>query len=240
VKQKHRNVLLRHRSWMLALAGLVASQAVALSAPERPKLDGTWKLAPARSEFAPAGGGELPLTDAAKKQYENNKQLAAKGDFSFDTTATSCSAPGLPRIMLTPQRLQIFQRDRVVNIMFEWNRQFRQIEMRDVPQVKPLVDSMYGVSFGHWEGDTLVVKSFGFFADKLLDNYLRGSDALELSEKIRLTDKDTLEDRITITDPENFTRPWETVLTYKRQKDEALPEDNCLDRKKAGQAALPH
>jgi hypothetical protein len=96
-----------------------------------------------------------------------------------------------------------------------------------------------GFSSGHWEGDTLVVKSFAFATDKLLDNYLPSSESLELLERVRLLDSDTLEDRITITDPANFTRPWETAITYKRQPDEPLPEDVCLDRKSAGAAPLP-
>ncbi|PNG24397.1 hypothetical protein [Methylocella silvestris] len=239
MKQNHRKVLLRRTSLMLAVAGFIAAQAAVAAAGERPSLDGTWKITAPRLELAPNGGADMPLTNEGRAAYENNKKSAAKGDFGYDQTATSCSSPGLPRMMLSGDRIQIFQRDRVVNMLFEWNRQSREIEMRDVPEVKPLVDTMYGVSYGHWEGDTLVVKSFGFFADKLIDAYLRGSDALELVEKIRLKDKDTLEDRITVTDPAIFTRPFETVLSYKRQKDEALPEDNCLDRKQAGQPALP-
>ena len=39
----------------------------------------------------------------------------------------------------------------------------------------------------------------------------------------------TLEDRIRIEDPEFFTKPWETVVTYKRQLDEPLPKKVCLD-----------
>jgi hypothetical protein len=127
----------------------------------------------------------------------------------------------------------------VVTLAFEWNRLFRQIELRNVAQIRPEIGTMNGLSFGTWQGDTLVIKSFGFLPDKLLDNYVAASDALELVERLRLVDQDTLEDRITVTDPQTFTRPWEAVLTFKRQADEPFAEDSCLDRRMPGQATLP-
>jgi hypothetical protein len=48
-------------------------------------------------------------------------------------------------------------------------------------------------------------------------------------------DTDTLEDRITIEDPAYFKRPWDSVVTYKRQPAALFPEDVCLDRHDAHQ-----
>jgi hypothetical protein len=242
VKQILGAALRRHAGMTALLAGLVcAPMAMAQStAPSGSvNLEGTWKLASPQTALVPADAAKPPFTKDGLAQYEQNKKDAAKRDLSFDQTASTCSAPGLPRLMLVPGRFRLIQRERVVTMAFEWNRLFRQIDMRDVPQKRPEVDSMNGASFGQWSGDTLVVKSLGFLPDKLLDNLVSGSDTLELVEHIRLKDRDTLEDRITITDPTNFTRPWETVLTYKRQQDEPILEDNCLDRKKAGKPALP-
>jgi len=85
-----------------------------------------------------------------------------------------------------------------------------------------------------------VAESSGFSDAKLLDNLLPSGDQLKLTERIRLRDQNTLEDRITITDPDNFTRSWDTVLTYKRQPEATFPEDVCLDRRDAGSPPLPH
>lgn len=227
------------KSWMV---GLVALAGCALSLPaaaQQASLDGVWKLAPAVARLTPAEGGEVPFSKQGLADYQLNRKSAAKGDFGFDQTRTSCSSPGLPRLMVIPSRFRIFQRERVVMMMFEWNRLYRQIDLRGGPQERPLTDSMIGVSYGRWEGDTLVVNSLGFLPGKLLDSELPSSEELTLVERIRLKDKDTLEDVVTITDPVNFTRPWQAVLTYKRQPDEQLPEDLCLDRKKAGQTVLP-
>jgi len=54
-----------------------------------------------------------------------------------------------------------------------------------------------------------------------------------------LKDKNTLEHRITISDPTTFTKPWDVVLTYRRQPDEAMAEDVCLERKHAGEPPWP-
>ncbi|MDB6014891.1 MAG: hypothetical protein JWL65_7141 [Gammaproteobacteria bacterium] len=231
---------------MLVLAALVPMR---IFAADTPNLEGTWKLAHAQTLLVPADGGEIPFIPDARRQYEANKSAAAKGDYSFDSTMTRCSSPGLPRVMLTPNRLRIFQRPASVALMFEWNRLLRQIDMPgSLTHLRHSLDgaeevdigTMMGVTHGHWEGDTLVAESTHFSDGKLLDNLIPGSDQLALTEHIRLRDHDTLEDRITITDPDSFSRSWDTVLTYKRQPDETFPEDVCLNRRDAGSPPLPH
>ena len=69
----------------------------------------------------------------------------------------------------------------------------------------------------------------GFPDNTLVDDLVPHGYDMKLTERIRLRDQDTLEDRITIEDPEYFTKPWQTVVTYKRQPDEAFPESVCLD-----------
>lgn len=238
MKHKDSRKTLLRSALTVAFAGLLAGVPAVASAQATANLEGTWKLAAPQVTLKPVDGGEIPFTKDGKTYYDQNRKSAAKKDIDFDQSASVCSSPGLPRIMLTANRFRILQRERVVTILFEWNRLFRQIDLRGGEQKEPEVGTMNGLSFGKWEGDTLVVNSFGFLPDKLIDNYVSGSEQLKLVERLRLKDQNTLEDRITITDPQNFTRPWETVLTYKRQPDQPFPEDNCLDRKVAGQKVL--
>lgn len=212
-----------------------------LGAQERGNLEGVWKLAQPQSALMPADNQAVPFTEKGRAQYEQNKLAAAKGDYDFDATMSRCSSPGLPRLMLTPDRFRIFQRPQVIAMAFEWNRLFRQIDLRAGPHERPLISTMKGVTFGTWEGSTLMARSYGFLDKTLLDDRIPHSEQLELVEHIRLRDRNTLEDRITITDPETFTRVWDAVLSYKRQPDDSFPfpEDVCLDRKNAGQPPLP-
>jgi hypothetical protein len=98
---------------------------------------------------------------------------------------------------------------------------------------------MAGTSVGRWEGDTLVAVTNDFTGRTLWDDLMPQSLDAKVTERIRLIDSDTLEDRITAEDPVNFTRPWEAVLTYKRQPDALFPEDICIDRTLNGKSAFP-
>jgi hypothetical protein len=235
--------LMNRLRWLPALAGLFLMD-VAMSA-ETPNFEGVWELAKPQTLLMPADNGSIPFTDAGRKQYEDNKAAAAKGDHSFDLTMSRCSSPGLPRMMLAPKGFKLIQRPEVITVIFQWNHVSRQVNLRQGPPLIKAADdalpTMKGTTTGHWEGSALVTHSVNF-DNKLLDNLVPNDDGLELSEHIRLRDANTLEDRITITDPDMFTKPWDTVLTFKRLPDTTFPfaEDVCLDRKDAGQAAWPH
>lgn len=207
---------------------------------------------PPQAALRPAEG-QIPFTDLGRKEYEANKASAAKGDYSFDWTETRCSSPGMPRMMLTPMLIKIYQRPQMIALVFEWNRLLRQIDLRQGaaklknPEEEGVtgggnVGTMMGTSTGQWEGKVLVTHVTNFSSEKLLDEYIPNSTQLQLTEHIRLKGHDQLEDRITIQDPQYFTRPWDVVLTYKRQSDSLFPfpEDVCLDRKNAGKLPLPH
>ena len=225
-------------SGLLVLACGLATAQAARAADQR--LEGVWKLASPPSVLRPADGAALPFTAKGRKEYIQNQAAAAKGDYSFDMTEMRCSSPGLPRIMLTAEPLKIYVRPRIVTVLFQWNRLFRQVDMVPGPEKKPEIGTMMGVSWGHWEGKTLVVKSTGFSTQRLLDDLIPNSEDLSLTERLRLRGADTLEDQITVQDPTIFTRPWKAVLVYERQADDLFPfpEDVCLDRKDAGQLPL--
>jgi len=205
-------------------------------------LEGMWKIAAPHGAFK-SEGGSIPFTAEGRKRYQQNKKLLAAGKFNeFDYATARCASPGVPRLMLTPERFRIWQRSGFVGIQFEWNRLYRQIDMGGLieqtrvganagvlGESELLVGRAIPIAKGHWDGDTLVASTEGFADNTLLDNAVPHGYDLKTTERIRLRDQDTLEDRITIEDPEFFTKPWETVVTYKRQPDEAFPEKVCLD-----------
>jgi hypothetical protein len=229
------------RFFGIGLLGVLLAIAATPALSANQKIEGVWKLARPQVLLAPADGSPLPLTDEGRRRYDANKAYAAKGDYeSYDMTQARCSSPGAPRLMLTPDRFRIFARHSVVYFMFEWNRVLRQVDLDTRGKLEmPDWGTVTGLNKGHWEKDVLVVESLGFNRKRLLDNLLPNSEELRLLERIRLVDANTLEDRITITDPEIFTKPWDALLTYKRQPDEVFSEDVCLDRKAAGQPPLP-
>lgn len=235
----------RRRAQYAAAICLLSNLFLCAHAAENVNLNGIWKITQPQSSFKPQGGA-IPFTDAGKKRYEENKRYQAKKQYDeYDHTISRCSSPGMPRVMLTPERFQIFQRPSLITIAFEWNRVRRAILLPDLPaqqkqigDVADLIGTTMGTSKGQWEGDTLVVTTDKFIEATLIDELVPHGYDLKVTERIRLTDTDTLEDRITIEDPEYFTRPWETLLTYKRQPSALISEDVCLDRLR-GPPALP-
>lgn len=98
-----------------------------------------------------------------------------------------------------------------------------------------------GLSRGKFVGDTLVIETSALRDSTLIDNSgLPHSDALMITERLRLRSADVLENRLRIEDPEAFTQPWETVVTYRRQQQEDIREDVCLDRIRTEQPAVPN
>ncbi|EIZ78825.1 hypothetical protein WSK_2873 [Novosphingobium sp. Rr 2-17] len=95
-----------------------------------------------------------------------------------------------------------------------------------------------GISTGKWEGKTLVIETTNLRPTTLIDNSgLPHGERLTITERLTLRGPDLLEDRIRFDDPDTFTRPWETVVTYRRDNHE-IREDVCLDRIKQGEPAV--
>ena len=201
-------------------------------------IEGTWKIRLPASSFTPTDG-PISFTTDAKQDYEDNKAALEKGDFSFDRTQSRCSSPGVPRLALTPQLFRIWVRPLGVTFEYEWNRLLRTVDLSGTPIIRPFAGPRVGISQGHWEGDTLVIKGQYFADSTLIDDLVPHSDSLVVDERLHLTNPSTLEDDLTITDPDSFTRPWHTQVTYTRQPDRAFEEDVCLDRLNAGQLPLP-
>jgi hypothetical protein len=242
-------------SWLAPLAAIGVVFAVALApsvaiSAEPVNMEGTWKISAPQTAFKPETGA-VPFTAQGRKRYQENKRALAEKRFDdFDYVTGRCASPGMPRLMITPQRIRVWQRPGIIMMQFEWNRLLRQIDMGGLikPQLRmeagtgPLTneDALIGratpISKGQWEGDTLVVTSEGFADNTLIDNLIPHGYDLKLTERIRLRGADVLEDRIRIEDPETFARAWETVVTYRRVADEAFPENVCLDSLPASQA----
>jgi hypothetical protein len=186
-------------------------------------------------------GGEVPYLPAAKAKRKQN----------FDTRLTSdpeikCYLPGVPRAAYMPYPFQIFQSNKAITIAYEYAGAFRNINLKD-PGPAP-ADSWMGQSFGHWEGDTLVVDVTGLDERTWFDragNY--HSDALHVVERYTPLGPDTLSYEATIEDPKVFARPWKISMPLYRhvEKNAQLLEFKCVEfveelmygkfRKKAGE-----
>jgi hypothetical protein len=81
---------------------------------------------------------------------------------------------------------------------------------------------------GRWDGDTLVVESFGFHAGSWLDRDGNPhTDRLRLTERYRRPRFGALELEATFTDPGAYTRPWTVKVAAEFAPDTEMLEWVC-------------
>lgn len=229
------------RSRMLLAGALLLGVAPAIaSAQDKVDVSGVWKVEGDFRHLKTEDGAPPPLKPAAAKAYAVTKAKLAAGDLSFDPTA-HCVSPGLPRILTLPYPFQIMQRPDKILYLFQWNYWNRRVDLTGRKQEAPYPLAL-GVSSGRIEGNQMVVETRGLRADNTwLDAAgLPHSADMTVEERMTLADGgETLLDRVTIVDPQTYSRPWTTVLKFKRQPaGTRIEEDVCLDRVQAGKPAV--
>jgi len=115
----------------------------------------------------PGSGGPLPdseikLTPAGQVESE---RFSAENDSMFQ-----CVMPGIPKGFVDPYPIEIIQQDHQIVILYEYFHQARRVFMdgREAPEYWPT--SLGGRSTGHWEGETLVVRTTHLSPDNDLDS----------------------------------------------------------------------
>lgn len=168
-------------------------------------------------------GGTIPYLPAALKQRDANHAAAPKAD-----PEAACYLPGIPRATYMDHPFQIIQAGSGDMLMaYEYDAANRTIYMQknDVPPI----DTWMGTSYGHWEGDTLVVTTLGQNGMSWLDrrgDYLQEGDGTKVVERFSLKDHDHMKYEATIEDPMTFSRPWKISMILYRHVE---PNAELLD-----------
>jgi len=112
---------------------------------------------------------------------------------------------GPPRIGARDTDSQIHQVPGYVIMVTQSNQDVRIIPVDGRPPLDSSVRSWLGSPSGHWEGDTLVVKTTNFHPDRV---WRASAGDMQLEERFTRVDADTLLYRFTVTDPETYVQPW--------------------------------
>jgi len=200
------------------------------------RLLGVWVPDAAPRALLTADGKAPPLTADAAKLHAQRRALLAKGDASFDPT-TWCAGPGMPRMLTMPYPFEIRSDNERIAFIHGWYRWFRIVDL-GAGTVDPPLSLTMGFPTARWEGETLVIRTIGLTDATVLDaSGLPRSEQMTLTERLRVLPNGRLEDRITIEDPENYSKPWETVLTFHRDAQVKVQDDVCPDRLAKGEPA---
>ena len=117
--------------------------------------------------------------------------------------------------------LQLFQTPDYVAIVTEMVHNTRIIPLNGRPQAN--VPQWSGNSRGHWEGDTFVIETKGFYQATSFQN---SSPNMHLIEKFSRVGPDNLLYEFTVSDPTTWTKPF-TAQVPMRKSDQSLFEYAC-------------
>jgi hypothetical protein len=213
------SVLGAHHSAAASAAGSGASTLIPTTLKGPGSLTGVWINTSTGNPVA-ADGRPIPLLPEVAQRLAKLQSASA-----IDTqSAPWCVPSGMPSVMHVPvdQPLQFLETPGQITVLFELLGTFRIIRLnaKHPPDPDP---TYFGHSVGRWEGEVLVVDTIALI-DKTTVFGAPHSENLHVVERIRLTGESTLENRITIDDPKTFSRPWTSVISYRRGSEARLRE----------------
>jgi hypothetical protein len=181
---------------------------------------------PARLLKTDQGDG-LPYLPPAQAIVDHRKKLDAQGTPAVNPSSL-CRPPGLLWDFELNFPFVVAQGPHDIVFVFEEFHSIWRVllEPHDAANI-PI--SYEGYSVGHWEGNTLVVRTTNVRADTWLDISGSPHSANALFEhRIRKVRGDQLEIQLTVTDPAMYNRPWSItrVVTW-RPDMRLLGEFNC-------------
>jgi hypothetical protein len=112
---------------------------------------------------------------------------------------------------------------------------FRQIHMDGRALEEDPNPSWMGYSVGYWDGDTLVVESFGYNDRTWLVGGFPHTEKLRITERFRRTDFGHMELAVTFQDPGAFSKAWTVPLSAQLAVDTELIESVCNENPDNGQ-----
>jgi hypothetical protein len=197
------------------------------TADGKPDLSGLWQRISFKYERNVAADLKpeeiQPSAQALVRQREE--------DLRKDHMSVQC-LPWGPSYSNSARKVKVVQTPSLILFLDE-ELTYRQIFMDGRSLESDPNPSWMGYSVGHWEGDTLVVESFGFNDKTWLDRYGHPhTEALRMTERYRRRDFGHMDIEITLNDPAIYARPWTVALNAELIADTDLLESVCNESKR--------
>jgi len=197
------------------------------TADGHPDFSGLWnKLSPKYSRNVTADLKPSEIQPAARALVEQRAENLQKDYMNslclplgpgYPTSADSQGGE-MEKIIQTPDLIVILNTDLT----------FRQIFLDGRPLEKDPNPSWMGYSVGRWDGDTLVVESFGFNDATWLDHDGHPhTEALRMTERYRRRNFGSLDVEITYSDPAIYSRSWTVAVRRELAPDTEMLEWVC-------------
>jgi hypothetical protein len=221
------------RQSLLAVATLVLLSGCGKSGP--PDLTGLWVIdAQGRSGAALNGVGSFestaPFTPEARAKLAEYHALV---DPTGDSSGAHCVFHGMPLAVFLGggYPVEFIQRPEQLTIIYESYSEVRRVYL-DGRKIDPadVLPSRDGMSWGHWEGDTLVVETNGL--KEAVDQGTAHSENARIIERYTPFTSDgrrRLKVEVTIDDPEFYTEPPTLEREYTELAEGRMMEYACTE-----------
>lgn len=223
---------------MAAIAWLSSVATLASAAP--PDLTGIWTMGTdGRAGASLNGPGDFektaPFTASARQKLAEYHALV---DATGDTPGAYCVPHGMPLAVFLGggYPVEFVQRPEQLTIIYETHNEVRRVFL-DGRRIDPreILPSRGGVSYGQWEGNTLVVETVGM-KESIDQPTAHGENARIVERYTPYTEGAVkrMKVEVTIHDPEFYTSPPTLTRTYTqlregRMLDYACPEPDWED-----------
>jgi hypothetical protein len=197
------------------------------TADGKPDLSGLWnKVSPKYSRNIAADLKPEDIQPWARTLVEQRREDLGKEYMNVQcvplgpgyTTAADSTGAEMMKIVQTPGLIVILNPDLSYRQIF---LDGRRLETAPNP-------TWMGYSVGHWEGDTLVVESFGFNDRTWLDHDGHPhTEALRMTERYRRRTVGNLDVEVTLSDPKTYSKPWTVAVRAELAADTEMIEWVC-------------
>jgi len=235
---RQKNSYLERHSAALAIAVLGIGMTLAVTLPARaadshPDFSGvwTWHLVPGGPRFGRVWPQNAPFTDEAKKKIAAYHAVI---DPTGESPGGYCVGVGMPGNMLSSggYPMEIIQRPEQITIIYEAWTEIRRIYIGGKKvDPKDLIPTRNGYSYGHWDGNTLVVETTSL--EEQVDQASAHAENAKNVERYTLgTDekgKKILSAEMTLTDPEFYTEPVTVTKTWEAAPDTRMLSYDCTE-----------
>lgn len=200
-----------------------------------PDLTGIWTLdANGRAGASINGPGDFektaPFTPEARARLAEYHALV---DPTGDTPGAHCVPHGMPLAVFLGggYPVEFIQRPEQLTIIYETHNEVRRVFL-DGRSIDPadILPSRDGMSWGHWEGDTLVVETTGL--QDSIDQATAHSEDARIIERYTPGTRDglrRLKIQVTIEDPAFYTEPPTLEREYTEIQNGRMLDYNCVE-----------
>ena len=195
----------------------------------KPDLSGLWR----RIESKYAENVAADLKPGEVQAWAQDLVKDRVEDLSKQHMSVQC-LPWGPNYTNSARMTKIVQTPNLI-VMLDEGLTYRQIFIDGRALETDPNPSWMGYSAGHWDGDTLVVESFGYNDRSWLDHGGHPhTQALRVTERYRRPDFGHLQIEMTLSDPAIYARPWTISLGASLAADTELLEDVCNEDSGSG------